>query len=171
MKFMERGNSVLDTTFFSLSTAPLEIARTLHLFSSKELTWEPKTWDGIPGEHFTAIEQICHLRDVEIDGYQERIRAIIAKDNPFLPSIKGYGLSIQKNYKNAALNDVIEEFKMARAQTLKIIDSIEKDQWSKTGELEGYCKITLSGLINFLCSHDYEHLASLRWLLGKIKEV
>jgi hypothetical protein len=31
--------------------------------------WAPPSWDGVPSEPFTAIEQVCHVRDVEIDGY------------------------------------------------------------------------------------------------------
>ncbi len=30
--------------------------------------WAPASWDGVPSEPLTAIEQLCHVRDIEIDG-------------------------------------------------------------------------------------------------------
>jgi hypothetical protein len=35
--------------------------------------WAPGSWAGVPSEALTAIEQICHVRDIEIDGYQHRL--------------------------------------------------------------------------------------------------
>ena len=34
--------------------------------------WAPDSWEGVPSEPFSAIEQICHLRDIEVDGYPEQ---------------------------------------------------------------------------------------------------
>jgi len=57
-----------------------------------------------PGEPFCAIEHVCHLRDIERDGYHVRIRRLLTEDNPSLwhlpvfliagrpPSTSGSGL-------------------------------------------------------------------------------
>jgi hypothetical protein len=34
--------------------------------------WAPPPWEGVPSEPLTAIEQVCHVRDIEIDGYHVR---------------------------------------------------------------------------------------------------
>jgi hypothetical protein len=36
---------------------------------------------------------------------------------------------------------------------------------------EGYGRVTLRGLVHYLCSHDQQHLSGLQWLLGKIDAV
>ncbi len=51
--------------------------------------WAPASWEGIPSERLTALEQICHVRDIEIEGYQVRFRRAHLEENPFLPSIDG----------------------------------------------------------------------------------
>lgn len=33
-------------------------------------------------EEFSAIENVCHLRDIEIDGYTERISKILRENKP-----------------------------------------------------------------------------------------
>jgi hypothetical protein len=34
--------------------------------------WRPDSWEGMPSERLTAMEQICHVRDIEVDGYHVR---------------------------------------------------------------------------------------------------
>ena len=46
--------------------------------------WAPPAWDGIPSEPFTAIEQVCHVRDVEIDGYHVRFQRTLHESDPLL---------------------------------------------------------------------------------------
>lgn len=154
--------------FSSLSSQSKEIENTLLLFKPEQLTWAPESWDGIPGEKFSAIEQICHIRDIETDGYHHRIQAILNENNPELASVAGYELAIQRDYKNADLKEAIAAFQEARKKTIALIETIDDEQWNRPAYFEGYGNITLRSLLHFLCSHDLEHLASLRWLLGKM---
>jgi len=165
------GNDLLKKDLFSgLSTMSAEVSTVLNLFKARDLMWKPESWEGIPGERFSAIEQICHLRDIEVEGYHFRIEAMLNETNPTLKSIEGYDLAIQHDYANADLSETILSFNSARTKTLTIIGKIQDAQWNRIGYFDGYGTITLRGLIHFLCSHDLEHLASLRWLLGKIEE-
>jgi hypothetical protein len=154
--------------FSSLSDQSKQIENVLLLFKQEQLTWIPDSWDGIPGERFSAIEQICHIRDIETDGYHHRIQRILKENNPTLAPVEGYELAIERNYKNADLRETIAAFQEARKKTVEMIGEIEDGQWDRPAYFEGYGNITLRSLLHFLCSHDLEHLASLRWLLGKI---
>lgn len=165
---MEQKQSITEL-FFSLSTMSTEVSKVLRLFPVTDLNWKPKSWDGIPGEKFSAIEQICHLRDIERDGYHKRIETVLHTKNPTLTSIEGYELAIERNYKNENLAETISSFQSAREETILMIKNIEDSQWNRIAYFDGYGTITLRALIHFLCSHDLEHLASLRWLLGKLE--
>jgi len=68
--------------------------------------WAPLSWDGIPSENFTAIEQICHVRDVELDGYHVRFQRALHEANPTLESLEGYILARKRDYANANAADV-----------------------------------------------------------------
>jgi hypothetical protein len=164
-----KGQVINEVSFSSLSTMATDVERLLRLFPESYLDWKPESWEGIPGEKFSAREQICHMRDIERDGYHKRIQAMLQGDNPSLASIDGYALVTTGNYKETDLNVAINDFRLARDKTVSMIRSIEDSQWDNTGYFEGYGTITLRALIHFLCSHDLEHLASLRWLLGKIE--
>jgi hypothetical protein len=41
------------------------------------------------GERLSALEQACHLRDIEIDGYQVRLRRTCQETRPLLVSLDG----------------------------------------------------------------------------------
>ena len=36
--------------------------------------WAPASWEGVRSESLTAVEQVCHVRDIEIEGYNVRLR-------------------------------------------------------------------------------------------------
>ena len=62
----------------SLSQATEEIVRLTSGLTDAELRW--KDAEG----NFSALENICHLRDIEIEGYTARIKRILEENNPSL---------------------------------------------------------------------------------------
>jgi hypothetical protein len=131
--------------------------------------WAPASWDGVPSEALTAIEQLCHLRDIEIDGYQRRIERTLAEDNPFLPSIDTDSLARERRYGEADAGEALTGFRAARSKTLRILEGLEPGQLERPATFEGYGPVTLRSLVHYLCSHDQQHLAGLQWLLGRIE--
>jgi len=130
--------------------------------------WTPPSWDGIPSELLTPIEQLCHVRDIEIDGYQARIERALTESNPLLPSIDTYQLAVDRDYKSTDAAAALSAFRTARADTVRRIAALDDDDLARTAEFEGYGRVTVRGLIHYLCSHDQQHLAGLQWLLGKM---
>ncbi len=130
--------------------------------------WRPPAWDGIPSEHFTALEQICHVRDIEIDGYQVRFRRTVEERHPFLPGVDGDALAIERSYASADAAAVFAAFRAARERTLVYLTGLSEQQLECTAEFEDYGIVTVRSLAHYLCSHDQQHLAGLQWLLGKI---
>jgi len=43
---------------------------------------------GSPDGRFSAVENVCHLRDIEVEGYAVRINRILKEEQPFLPDIE-----------------------------------------------------------------------------------
>ena len=130
--------------------------------------WAPPTWDGIPSEHFTALEQLCHVRDIEVDGYHVRLRRTLDESHPALASIDSEAVAIERGYVDQDAKAALAAFREARAGTLALLADVTPDQWRRTADFEGYGVVTLQGLVHFLCSHDQQHLAGLQWLAGKI---
>ena len=155
-------------TFDALAAFPQALERHYAAFPLDLVHWAPPSWDGVPSEPFTAIEQVCHVRDIEIEGYQVRFRRTLAEDSPFLPSIDSEPIAKERNYGAADVAQVFESFRAARADTLTLLRSLDAASFGRTAEFEGYGPVTLRGLVHFLCSHDQQHLSGLQWLLGKI---
>lgn len=130
--------------------------------------WTPPSWLTCPSEPYSALEQLCHVRDIEIDGYHVRFVRTLKEDHPYLGSIDGAQLKIQHAYGDSFAPDVLQQFRIAREETLVLLATVSQAQWDRTAEFEDYGPVTMRSLVHYLCSHDQQHLAGLQWLAGKI---
>jgi hypothetical protein len=131
--------------------------------------WAPPSWEGAPSESFTAIEQICHVRDIEVDGYHVRFQRTLHEVNPTLLSIDGEALAKERSYATSSAAEVFAVFRAARAKTVRLLSELTPEQFMRAAVFEGYGALTLRSLAHYLCSHDQQHLAGLQWLLGMIE--
>jgi hypothetical protein len=131
--------------------------------------WAPLSWAGVPSEELTAIEQVCHVRDIEIDGYQVRFHRTLSESNPILESIDTDALARDRSYGTSNADAAFATFREARKKTVALISSLTPEQFNRTAMFEGYGPVSLRSLVHYLCSHDQQHLAGLQWLLGKIE--
>ena len=61
-----------------LEDMPRQLSQVLRLIPGDRLAWRPESWGGCPSETFSALEQVCHLRDIERDGYHRRIQRMLS---------------------------------------------------------------------------------------------
>jgi hypothetical protein len=161
------SSHTLAVTLTALENFPGQLEQHFAAFAPRFAHWAPPSWDGVPSEPFTAIEQLCHVRDIEIEGYQVRIRRTLVEMNPLLPSVDSERLARERDYGSADAGAVLAEFRAARMRTLETIRALDAAQLERPAEFEGYGPVTVRGLVHYLCSHDQQHLAGLQWLLGK----
>lgn len=129
--------------------------------------WKPGSWEGIPSEPFSAIEQICHVRDIEVDGYHARFRRALRETDPVLDNVDGETLATERDYALAEATSVFAAFRAARAKTLETISSLTEAQYERMAVFDD-APISVRGLVHMLCSHDQQHLAGLQWLMARI---
>jgi hypothetical protein len=110
------------------------------------------------------------VRDIEREGYLLRFRRLLAEDRPLLASIDGYALVQERGYAHDDAGRALAAFRAARAETVELLRGLDAAQWRRQGEFEGYGSVTVRGLAHYLCSHDYQHLSGLQWLLGKMEQ-
>jgi hypothetical protein len=151
-----------------LTEMPRQLEVTLRSIPAARLRWKPESWGGSPGETFSAIEHVCHLRDIEVDGYQVRIRRILAEDHPSLLSLDGYEMAKERRYDGANVALASEAFRAARWRTVADLRALDDVQLARTGTFAEYGEVTLRSLVYLLRSHDEQHLACLHWLAAKI---
>jgi hypothetical protein len=147
---------------------PHQLEQALQLVPTDRIAWRPASWGGCPSETFSALEQVCHLRDIERDGYQVRIRRLLEESNPLLETLDSYAMARERHYESADLESALAAFHEARAVTLRQLRSVSDVQLARTGEFAEYGRLSLRSLIHYLRSHDQQHLAGLQWLAGKM---
>lgn len=160
-----------DPTLQALSSFPETLRAHYALIPAGCAHWTPASWEGIPSERFTPIEQLLHIRDIEYLGYHVRLRRTLEHDHPLLADIDSYELAAQRGYAVADAGDAVralDEFAQARAQTLALLQRVSNEQFARAATFEGLGPVTLRGLVHLLCSHDQQHLAGLQWLLARI---
>ena len=155
-------------TLTALEAFPRELEKHYAAFPPEFVHWAPESWVGVPSEPFTAIEQVCHVRDIEIEGYQVRFRRTLDEASPMLASIDSEAVAKERDYGRYDVAKVFAEFRAARAETVELLARLDAAQLDRPAEFEGYGPVTMRGLIHYLCSHDQQHLSGLQWLLGKI---
>lgn len=152
----------------SLEATPAQLSALFRQVPEGALRWEPESWDGIPGERFCFSDQICHVRDIEVDGYQVRIRRMLEEEVPDLVSFDSYALALDRKYVDKSPFEALAQFSDARVVTLHSLKKLTSDELARRGSFGEYGQITLEGLARFLCSHDQQHLSCFNWLLGKL---
>ena len=109
------------------------ILRSLEAFRN----WQPGSWEGIPSERLTAIEQVCHVRDIERDGYHRRIRRTLAEEMPILEGIPGEPLAVERRYFQANAEEVFADFRAARADTITLLSGLGPIELQRLALFEG----------------------------------
>lgn len=156
-------------TLAALRAFPRQLEEHYAAFPAEFKHWAPSSWEGVPSEPLTAIEQICHVRDIEIDGYHVRLHRTLAEVNPGLVSIDTEALAKERAYGESDAAAALSAFREARLHTVTLIEDLTPEQFDRTAVFEGYGVLTLRSLVHYLCSHDQQHLAGLQWLLGKLE--
>jgi hypothetical protein len=131
------------------------------------LDWRPASWAGVPSEPLTVRQQICHVRDIEIDGYLVRFDRLLNEAAPVLASIDTDALVVSRRYDEDDLETALRAFEDARRRTIALLVGMGPDALTRAGTFEGYGPVTVQGLIHYLCSHDQQHLAGIQWLAGQ----
>jgi hypothetical protein len=127
--------------------------------------------DGLPQDsvrvrqapdEFSVVENVSHLRDIEVEGYVIRIRRLITENHPTLSDIDGTRLAIEREYNNQDLQEALMTFTRARQENLSVLGKASDRDFEREGVLEGAGKITLEKLLEMMCEHDEGHIDELR---------
>ncbi len=139
----------------SLQKAPETIRQLVLGLPDKSLTWKPSDTE------FSILEHICHLRDIEKEGYQVRLHKLLTEQQPFLPDIDGDRLAKQRRYNSENCDDALDAFARTRTGNIETIRAMPKNALKRTGVFQNVGTITLERLLVMMREHDEEHRRSL----------
>ena len=142
----------------SLAATPTTVRQLIGALNADEARWRPAA------NEFSAVEQACHLRDIEREGYAVRLRRLLNEDEPVLPDINGAQLARERDYQSQDFADALEAFAQARHESIATIEGLSPDQLQRSGTLEGVGQFTVARRLEMMRAHDEEHCAEMRAL-------
>lgn len=109
---------------------------------------------------FSLLEHVCHLRDIDIDGYRVRVERMLAERQPSLADIDGDALAKQRDYQSQDLTNALSAFTATRREIAARLARLTPEERQRTGSMAG-AEITLEGLAQAMQAHDSAHLEEL----------
>jgi len=140
----------------TLAQTPVEVTRLIEHIPTESIAIR------LSPHEFSALENVCHLRDIEIEGYCVRIQRILAEDHPMLSDVDGARLAIERDYNRQSVNEALEAFTSARRQNVAVLSETAAADFEREGDMEGLGRITLRKLLEMMCEHDEGHVDDLR---------
>jgi hypothetical protein len=128
----------------------------------------PEEWRRAgPDGGFSLVEHAWHLADLEREGYGERLRRLVAEDEPFLPDFQGDVAARERAYRTRDLQEGIEAFARARGETLARLRAMRDGDWRRAGQQEGVGRVTVADVPRMMREHDRSHEAEIAALLDR----
>ena len=143
----------------ALARMPEELKQRLADLNEAELRFKPNA------DTFSVLENVCHLRDIEVEGYARRLGLLLREDNPSLPDLDGAALARERGYNEQPLKPALDAFLSMRRRCLAILADITPGEFARRGQFEHVGEVTLGRLLELWAAHDREHLKELDDLL------
>ena len=129
-----------------------------------ERTWRARPASGA----FSLLEHVCHLRDIDNDGYRVRLQRMLTEVRPSLPDIDGEQLAKERDYKSQDLSAALAAFTATRLEIVARLAKLTPEERQRSGLMAGTREITIEGLTEAMLAHDSEHLDQLAELVSSV---
>ena len=159
MKAMTRSER--EELISGIAATPSTIQRLIEGLDPNETRWKPESGD------FSVVENICHLRDIEVEGFSVRITRILSEDDPSLADIDGAKLAVDRNYNDQDLASALDTFTKTREDNMRVIRGLTIEEFARTAKFGSDTPITLERLLEMMREHDEVHMRELSELIAE----
>lgn len=142
----------------SLEEMPARVGKLVEGLSEDERVRKPGA------EEFSATENVCHLRDIEEEGYSVRIRRLIDETEPHLEDLDGARLARERDYQSQNMTEALRSFTRARSRNVAALRKLSPQDLLRRGTFAGAGRITLGQLLLMMREHDEGHVRELESL-------
>jgi DinB superfamily len=144
----------LEMAIAELSATPERVENAIRGLSEAQLSWKPT-------EFFSLRENVLHLRDIDVFGYEKRLRLILTEDYPVLADIDGVKLALERNYNAQPVAPALDDLKRSRATSMQRLKGTSIHDFNRRAEMQGSGPIDVRRLLELWIEHDRGHLADL----------
>ncbi len=113
---------------------------------------------------WSASEVAAHLADAEM-VYSVRVRMMLTDDNPDLTGFDEKAWTARLSMCDVGVAASVERFRILRDANLRLYESLEPEEWARTGRHVERGLVTIASTVESLIGHDRQHLDQIRKLL------
>lgn len=117
---------------------------------------------------FAMVEHLCHLGDLEREGYGLRIERLLSGGQPEWDDFDGAAVAEQRNYLDQDAEAALRRFADARAANVARLRALDDGDWERRGTHRGLGEVTLKQVVEMMVQHDGEHAADIKELLEEL---
>ena len=144
----------------NLKSLPNELEDLVEGLSDEELRWRP-----IPNK-WSIAEILAHLRDVEREAFQVRLRRTIGEDTPTFELWDQDRAAADRDYLAQSGRAALGEFKALRAETVASLEAVPVDKWERVGVHPERGPATLEEQVTRqVKNHDLTHMIQIKDIL------
>lgn len=118
---------------------------------------------------FAMVEHLCHLGDLEREGYGVRIEMLLSEDAPEWDDFDGDAVARERNYLEQDADAALQRFVDARTANVARLRGVSESDWQRRGTHRGTGEVTLARLAEMMVQHDREHAADIAALLEELQ--
>jgi len=152
----------LEEAIAKLSAAPRQVEELVRGLNEEQLSWKPT-------EFFSIRENVLHLRDIDVLGYEKRLRLILTEDYPVFADIDGGKLAVERKYNTQPIGPALDDLKRSRAASLQRLKGTSLPDRSRKAEMQGVGAIDVRRLLELWMEHDQVHIKELVELRNAIE--
>lgn len=145
----------LDDAIEKLSLTPQQVEEIVRDLSEAQLAQKPGA------EMFSLRENILHLRDIDVEGYERRVRLILREFNPTFPDLDGARLSQERDYNRQPVGPALDDFRRSRAASVQKLKDCSEHDLERRAEMQGVGAIDLRRLLELWMEHDRGHVVDM----------
>lgn len=120
---------------------------------------------------FALIEHVCHLRDIEVEGYAVRLRRTLATVRPTLPDLDGDLLARERRYLQQPHAPAVRKVLASRRRNVERLRRLRRADLERELHLDGVGALSLGDLILRWRTHDIGHRIEMERLRSELRAI
>jgi hypothetical protein len=135
---------------------------------TKGLSQAQLSWRAVP-EVFSLRENVLHLRDIDVEGYEKRIGLILSENTPALPDVDGRSLAGERDYNTQPVQPALDDLRRSRAASMEKLKGCSVKDLQRQAQMQGVGVVSLQRLLELWMEHDAQHIADMAELRRAIE--
>lgn len=117
--------------------------------------WKPSS------DEWCILEIVCHLLDIEVEDFRQRVQYVLEDPQRTLPSIYPTTWGEERNYLGQDYDQKVAAFLAERRQSITWLHSLEKPVWDNTYQHPTLGPMSAALFLTNWLAHDQLHIRQI----------